>query len=290
MKFCQKLIVAGLLLFSSCAPLSKSQLKGSHNYFEAIANYPRYYRALNVTVADLNLEAKNLESSLHSSDSLRVATIIYSINEYEESMIVPDSILIHTKYLDTYIQNYYSLIPNGFNIYRALKGTTETISGIFGLGGVVSGILPNQINGLNPTKKGKIQAHVLSSESYLMESLLKLKEYINESYLPRLEEIDRQSIKHFEALLSSINHKTPPLEYYTRHNRMLTQFYQRLYHTKSLVKQLSKAIDSFMVVEKELTSSFKERGKLDMESTHINELLNDMQRTNYLLTDLNERR
>lgn len=290
MKFGQKLIVWSLLLLSSCAPLSKSQLKGSHNYFEAIANYPRYYRALNVTVADLNLEAKNLESSLHSSDSLRVATIIYSINEYEESMIVPDSILIHTKYLDTYIQNYYSLIPNGFNIYRALKGTTETISGIFGLGGVVSGILPNQINGLNPTKKGKIQAHILSSESYLMESLLKLKEYINESYLPRLEEIDRESIKHFEALLSSINHKTPPLEYYTKHNRMLTQFYQRLYHTKSLVKQLSKSIDSFMVVEKELTRSFKERGKLDMESTHINELLNDMQRINYLLVDLNERK
>ncbi|WP_370087123.1 hypothetical protein [Ekhidna sp.] len=290
MKFGQKLIAAFLFVLSSCAPLSKSQLKVSHNYFEAVANYPRYYRALNVTVADLNLEAKNLESSLHSSDSLRVATIIHSINEYEESMIVPDSILIHTKYLDTYIQNYYSLIPNGFNIYRALKGTTETIGGIFGLGGVVSGILPNQINGLNPAKKGKIQSHILSSESYLMESLLKLKAYINESYLPRLDEVDKQSIVHFEALLSSINHKTPPLEYYTKHNRMLTQFYQRLYHTKSLVKQLSKAIDSFMVVEKELTASFKERGKLDMESTHINELLNDMQRINYLLVELNDRK
>ncbi len=290
MKFIQVLSFIGLLLLCSCAPLSKSQLKVSHNYFEAIANYPRYYRALNVTVADLNLESKNLESSLHSSDSLRVATIINSINEYEESMIIPDSILIHAKYLDQYIQNYYSLIPNGFNIYRALKGTTETIGGIFGLGGVVSGILPNNINGLNPTKKGKIQAHILSSESYLLESLTKLKNYINASYLPRLEQIDQQSIGDFEELLSGINDKTPPLDYYTRHNRMLTQFYQRLYHTKSLVKQLSKSLDSFMIVEKELTASFKERGKLDMETTHINELLNDMQRINYLIIDLNSRK
>lgn len=290
MKFIQVLSFIGLLLLCSCAPLSKSQLKVSHNYFEAIANYPRYYRALNVTVADLNLESKNLESSLHSSDSLRVATIINSINEYEESMIIPDSILIHAKYLDQYIQNYYSLIPNGFNIYRALKGTTETIGGIFGLGGVVSGILPNNINGLNPTKKGKIQAHILSSESYLLESLTKLKNYINASYLPRLEQIDQQSIGDFEELLSGINDKTPPLDYYTRHNRMLTQFYQRLYHTKSLVKQLSKSLDSFMLVEKELTVSFKERGKLDMETTHINELLNDMQRINYLIIDLNSRK
>ena len=58
----------------------------SHNYFEAIANYPRYYRELNVRVADLDLEAKNLESSLHDSDSLRIATIVSSIHEYESAM------------------------------------------------------------------------------------------------------------------------------------------------------------------------------------------------------------
>ncbi|MEQ8906560.1 hypothetical protein [Ekhidna sp.] len=291
MKFRHAFIVLGLItLVNSCAPLSKSQVKASHNYFEAVANYPRYYRELNTTVADLNLEAQNLESSLHTSDSLRVATIIQSINEYQRSMKIPDSILVHVRYLEKYVQDYYSLIPDGFNIYRALKGTTETIGGIFGLGGVVSGILPNSVNGLNPTKKRKIQTHVLSSEESLVESLSKLRNYINVFYLPLLEKIDDKSIVDFEDLLSSINDKTPPLEYYTKHNRMLTLFYQRLYATMSLVRQLSRAIDTYMKVEKQLTDSFQERGRLEMESTHINALLSEMQRINFLVVDLNDRR
>ncbi|WP_436516274.1 hypothetical protein [Ekhidna sp. To15] len=279
-----------LTILIGCAPLSKSQLKLSHNYFQTIANHPRYIQELNIRVADLNLEAKNLESSLHNSDSLRIATIIHSINEYEESMRIPDSILVHTKVLDKYIQSYYLLIPNGFSIYRALKGTTETIGGIFGLGGVVSGILPSNVNGLNPTKKRKIQTHVLSSEPDLINSLNKLKAYINSSYLPRLEAIDKQSISDFELLLESINNKTPPLEYYTRHNRMLTDFYQRLYHTKNLVSHLSKSIDNFMIVEKEISQSFQEKEKINVEETHLNELVDEMHRINFILHDLNERK
>lgn len=291
MKFLQSLIIIGLItLVSSCAPLTKSQVRVSHNYFEAVANYPRYYRELNTTVADINLEAQNLESSLQTSDSIRVATIIESINEYQRSMRIPDSILVHVRYLERYVQDYYSLIPNGFNIYGALKGTTETIGGIFGLGGVVRGILPNNVNGLNPTKKRKIRMHVLSSEATLLESLTILKGYINNSYLPQLEKIDDKSIVDFEDLLSSINDTTPPLEYYTKHNRMLTTFYQRLYATMSLVRQLSRAIESYEKVEKQLTKSFQERGRLEMESTNVNALLSEMQRINFLIVELNERR
>ncbi|WP_424961051.1 hypothetical protein [Ekhidna sp.] len=288
MKYFRILIVV-FLFFASCAPLSKSQLKMSHNYFEAIANYPRYYRELNVRVADLNLESKNLESSLHTSDSVRIATIIQSINAYEESMRIPEDMTLHIRNVDEYIQEYYLLIPNGFSLYRALKGTTETIGGIFGLGGVVSGILPSNVNGLNPTKKGKIQAHVLDSEDTLIVSLKVLKDYINTTYLPKLEQIDRESIANFEILLASINNKTPPLDYYTKHNRMLTEFYQRLYHTKNLVKQLSKSIDTFILVEREITDSFQEKAKVDLEKTHMDDLIGDMQRINFLVRDLNNR-
>lgn len=277
-----------ILILTSCAPLSKSQLKMSHNYYESITNYPRYYKELNVRVADLDLEAKNLRSSLQTSDIQRVGTIISSINEYEDAMRLPDSVLLHTQYIDQYIQDYYSLIPNGFSIYRTLKGTTETIGGIFGLTSVVSSILPSNSNSINPTKRRKIQEHVLTSREGLKSSLIALQKHINESFLPRLENIDKQSIDDFEKLLESINKSTPPLDYYTKHNRMLTDFYQRLYRTKSLIKQLSKAIDSFIIVEKELADRFVEKEKIDTEETHLNELIGDMQRISYLLQDLND--
>lgn len=271
---------------SSCAPLSKSQLKMSHNYFEAVANYPRYYREMNMRVADLDLESKNLESSLSTSDSSRIATIIYSINAYEQAMQIPPDVTNHVKNIDEYIQEYYLLLPNGFNIYRALKGTTETIGGLFGVGGVVSGILPNNIGGLSASKKRKIRSHLLESESELITSLSKLQAFIDAYYLPKLEEIDKKSIVYFEALLESISGTTPPIDYYVKHNRMLTDFYQKLYLTRSTVKQLSKAINSFMVVEKEITSSFQEKNKVDLEETHLDNLIGDIQRISFLVKDL----
>lgn len=278
-----------LLAVASCAPLSKSQVKLSHNYFETIANYPRYYRELNKNVAALNLEAKNLESSLQDSDSIRVATIINSINEYEESMKLPDSIQRHAKFLDSYIQNYYLMIPNGFNVYQALKGTTETIGGIFGLGGVVRGILPNNVSAVNPKKKRKIRQHIFESHEQLNTSLQVLHSYMNSTYSPKLNEISRETIEDFESLLNSINKETTSLEYYTKHNRMLTVFYRKLFLTKNLSEQFSQSIASFLNAENGIVRSFSEKQRVDLESSNLSDLINDMQKIRFQIEDLNEK-
>jgi hypothetical protein len=216
-------------------------------------------------------------------------TIIQSINEYEKAMKLPEEVLLHVRNIDAYVQQYYLFLPNGFNLYRVLKSTTETVGGVFGLGSVISGILPNSTNNLSVAKKRKIQAHVLQSEQSLIRSLEALKAYIDGSYLPRLDAIYTASIADFEALLASINHKTPPLDYYTRHNRMITAFYQRFFHTRNLVQQLSKSIDSFISVEKEIAKSFQIREKIDVERTHMNQLLSDMQRIDFLVKELNQK-
>ena len=282
-------LISLVLAVSSCAPLSKSQVKLSHNYFETVANYPRYYRELNKNIAALNLEAKNLESSLQNSDSIRVATIINSINEYEELMKLPDSIQWHAKFLDSYIQNYYLMIPNGFNVYQALKGTTETIGGIFGLGGLVSGILPKSMGGLNPKKKKKIRQHIFDSHKQLNLSLNVLHEYMASTYNPILDDISKKTIVDFELLLNSVSKETTSLEYYTKHNRMLTVFYRKLFLTKNLSNQFSQSIQSFIVAENGISRSFKDNQKVDLESSNLSDLINDMQKIRFLIEDLNEK-
>jgi hypothetical protein len=278
-----------ILMICSCAPLSKSQVKLSHNYFETIANYPRYYRELNKNVAALNLEAKNLESSLQDSDSIRVATIINSISEYEASMKLPDSIQFHAKFLDSYIQNYYLMIPNGFNVYQALKGTTETIGGIFGLGGVVKGILPNNVATVSSKKKKKIRKHIFDSHKQLNLSLNVLHDYMISTYNLKLEEIDKKTIEDFETLLNSVSKETTSLEYYTKHNRMLTVFYRKLFLTKNLSTQFSQSIESFIKTENGISKNFKDKQKVDMESSKLSDLINDMQKIRFLIEDLNDK-
>lgn len=282
-------LVTLLFALASCAPLSKSQVKLSHNYFETIANYPRYYRELNKNVAALNLESKNLESSLQSSDSERVSIIINSITEYEASMKLPDSIQWHARFLDSYIQNYYLMIPNGFNVYQAIKGTTETIGGIFGLGGIVSGILPQNIGGLNPKKKKKIRQHLIDSHKQLNLSLNILHEYMVNTYVPKLDDISRNTIKDFELLLNSVHNEASALEYYTKHNRMLTIFYRKLFLTKNLSAQFSQSIESFIKAENGIYKNFSDWQKVDLESTKLSELISDMQKIRFIIEDLNEK-
>ncbi len=279
-----------ILLISACAPLSKSQLKASHNYLEAITNQPRYFRELNTQVANLSLEMDNLRSSLEVTDSARIWTIINSINDFEEFLELPDSLLAHIKYLEGYSQHYYSLIPNGFNIYKTLKGTTATIGGFFGFGGV-AGLLPSSnLNQINPTKKRKIRNHILSSEKDLLVSLNHIRRFILNHYIPRLDVLHEESKVKFEALLASINHSAQPLEYYTIHNRMLTDFYQQLFLAKGMAEQLIKAIDSSIMVEKKLTRSFQEPERIELEKTGLNELAFEVQRLNHFLSELNQKR
>jgi hypothetical protein len=275
-----------LLMFSSCAPLSKSQVKLSHNYFETIANYPLYHRQLNTQVAQVCLESMNLESSLQKSDSQRVAMIIISIKEYEKALEIPDSIASHLRYIENYVQNYYVLLPNGFNVYQALKGTTETISNMFGLGAIAKSILPKNISGLNTVKKKRIKNHLVNSEKDLLKSLDAIKYFIDKTYLPTLENINTSSIDRFEELLIGIKNKPDALEYYTLHNRMLTKFYQNLFLTKSLAASLSRSIDPFVRTEKHIINKLSERQKIDSETVHLNELVREIQRIKKNMIDL----
>lgn len=280
------LLAVSLIICFACAPLSKTQVKLTHNYFETITNYPNYYRELNGSIANLTLEARNLESSLKSSDSVRIATLIYSINEYEKGLKLPDSILHQIRYVERYIQDYYLLLPNGFNVYQALKGTTQTITGFFGLGGLVGGILPNNVPGLNPTKSRKIKQHIYTSEDELLRCLKSIKTFVNSYYIPVLEKIGDESIRDFEELLNTINAQTGPIEYYTQHNRMLTEFYRKLFLTKSLASTLASSIDPFIRTEQKLTSSLNERKKIDPETPHLSELVRNIQRIQSMILDL----
>lgn len=279
-------LLTTILAMSSCAPLTKSQVKLSHNYFETIANYSSYHRQLNTQVAHMELESMNLESSLQELDSQRVSMIILSIKEYEKALEIPDSIAIHLKFLENYVQNYYVLLPNGFNVYQALKGTTETISGMFGLGGIAKSILPNNIAGLSIVKKKRIKNHIVNSEENLLLALKTIRSFIEDTYLPTLERINYNSINHFESLLIGIKNKPDALEYYTLHNRMLTKFYHNLFLIKSLALSLSHSIEPFIRTEKHVINKFSERQKIDSETIHLNELVRDIQKIKANMVDL----
>lgn len=279
-------LISLTVALSSCAPLSKSQVKLSHNYFETIANYPSYHRQLNTQLAQVKLESMNLESALQKLDSQRVAMIIFSIKEYERALEIPDSIDTHLKFIENYVQNYYVLLPNGFNVYQALKGTTETISGMFGFGSIAKSILPNNISGLSTVKKKRIKNHLVNNEENLLKSLESIKIFIDQTYIPSIEKINSNSIEHFEELLIGIKNKPDALEYYMLHNRMLTKFYQNLFLTKSLASSLSRSIDPFIRTEKHIIKMFSEREKIDSETIHLNELVREIQRIKTNMIDL----
>lgn len=279
-------LVLFLLTFPIWAQLTKSQVKMANNYFETIANYPRYIKALNKEISELKLEADNLSVALQTSDTIAINGLIVAIDEYEQRTAVPDSINTNLNNINEYVQSYFSIIPNGFGVYQALKGTTETIGGVFGVGGLIGTLLPNREPGLSSKKKKKVQDHILTSESKVLNNLQDLQEFLSGYYLPYLDELGQHASQDFQVLLKNIQVQNAPMDYFNNHNRLVTRYFQKLIFAKGLTKQLIKSIDTFRVAEKELTSRLTEKQKVELANTHFTQLVSEISKINATTIEL----
>ena len=279
------LLVLVILATWSCAPLSKTQTKRTKNYFETITYFPETFRVLNKNVAYLQLEQDNLESAMQTSDDQRVAILIQAIDVYETSVKLPDSLKINVNAMEAYIQRYYLLLPDGFSIYKALRGTTETISGLFGLGGLVGSVLPKNVS-LNPERKRKIIKHLSKNHDQVKTSLMSMRNYLTNFYLPKIDSIEQHTKLNFQSMLTKIDHNSQPVDYYTNYNRLVTNFYSRLFLARSLTRSLIVATDSFLKTHDELIASVEQRDKVNPNPISIQALSNELTKITGLLKEL----
>jgi hypothetical protein len=174
------------------------------------------------------------------------------------------------------------LIPDGFDAYKALKSTTQSIGGIFGLGSVVSALLPDIDRSLRNAKKKGIKRHMDSSSDELRSRLLNIQKYIKAIYLPKIEAINDESSDQFESLFQDLKVKNDALTYYTEHNHLLVDFYQELHRTRQLARLIAHSVDLFRDTEKEIITLTRERAKITPELVSLNELLRNLQKVRTL--------
>ncbi len=267
-----------ILFLSNCAPLTKTQVKLTVNYFETITSLPNHCRDVNYHLADLSLNSRILESALINSDSQRVASLVDAISVYENQLEIPDSLALHLQYLETYIQTFFILIPDGFDAYKALKTTSQSVGGFFGLGGVISAVLPDVSTNVKPARKRKIKGHIENSSDSLKFHARKIIGIINYGYLPHLELIDKESRKYFQYLFDDIQEKPDPVEYYTNHNRLLVDYYQNLYNTKQISQLLVKTLQLMLSAQDDIILRLEERAKINPEIARLSELVRNLQK------------
>ena len=271
------------MMFISCTPLRRSQVKLVGNYFNTLADYPSNIRTLNERAAKLTLESDNLRSALYPSDSLRVVSLVNAVNQYEELLNFPDSVATELAYLEKYIGGYYILIPNGFNIYRALKSTSESIIGLFGFRSVASTVIPDKDVEITRVKKKKIQNHVTKESKQFRSSLSKVKIYIDQYLIPSLEQADAKVKQDFQVLFQSDNTNVSSVQHYFRYNDHFIQYFQRLILTRRLAYSLSSSIQRIYDTEGEVKKLIAERQKIEKDSYMLHHLADDLQRIRTLL-------
>ncbi len=279
------ILLIGTLFLCSCTSLRKSQTRLIGNYFNTITNYPGNLRKLNERVAKLSLESDNLKSALYKSDSLRVRYLVEAINNYDNNLTLPDSVLGEIDSIDDYIRGYYVLVPNGFNIYKALKGTSESIVGIFGLKGVVSSILPDKSVQISNAKKRKIDEHFKSQSLKFHESLSVIKSWIDNYAIPQIDETNQEIQLNVQRLFEERNGSVSSLEHYFTYNRHFKEFFQRIISTRKLYATISVSINHIQEAEKEIQLMTNERKKIDQDSRQLHQLANDIQRMKQLLEE-----
>lgn len=274
-----------LLIGVGCGPLRKSQVRLIGNYYNTLTNYPGNVRKLNERVAKLTLESDNLRSSLHPSDSLRVGALVTAINEYQANLALPDSILLEVDFLDNYMRGYYVLVPNGFNIYKALKGTSESIGGMFGLKPVVSSILPDKSVEITNAKKRKILAHFQGQSEGLHQCLTEIKSYIDTHSIPEIDRTSQKMQADMQLLFLDRNGSVSSVDHYFNYNRHFISFFQKLIQTRKLYASVSKSLTNILETEMEIQRMTVERNKVYRDSYQLHILVSDMQKMQALLAE-----
>lgn len=285
-----KNISVGLFLLvialSGCNTLHKSQMTLIGNYYSILASYPGSFKKINDRAAKVILESNNLSSALHATDSARVTSLIQSIEQYDKDLTPPDSILIDIDALEKYIRGYYVLVPNGFNVYKALKSTSESIGGMFGLRSVVSTILPEATSRPSNSKKRKIERHFKSQSTQFRSSLQNLKYYIDIFIIPGMEETDVKIQDDVRALFTQSSSPLPPRDHYFTYNQYFIDFFQKIGESKKLYVRISRTVELILETEAEIQKMTKERNKLSKDSELLHRSVNEIQKLKVLIDQL----
>lgn len=277
--------MAVVFILIGCSPLRKSQVRLIGNYYNTLANYPGNVRKLNERVAKLSLESDNLKSALYPSDSLRVDALLAAINQYEANLTLPDTILSQVDFLDNYIRGYYVLVPNGFNVYKAFKGTTESIGGIFGLRSVASSVLPDKTVEITNAKERKILAHFKGQSKELRQCLISIKFYIDQYAVPKIDSTNREIQQGVQKLFADKNEAISSREHYFTYNRHFIDFFQKTIQTRKLYLNISASLTNILETEKEIQRMTASRIKIDRDSYQLHILATDVLKMKSLLEE-----
>ena len=279
------LIIVFLLIATGCTTLRKSQIRLIGNYYSTLADYPGNIKKINERSAEVTLEARSIESALYLSDSLRIYRLVDALNDYGDDLILPDSILNEIDNIENYIRGYYVLVPNGFSIYRTLKGTSESIGSFFGLRPVVSTILPDKTSEISEAKKRKIAKHFRTESAQFRESAVQIKQYIDGHLLPQVQQMNAKIQFDVQRLFKDNSNTISSLDYYFDYNKYFTELFQKIIKTKKLYLSISNSIDLLLETEVEIQQLTKERGKLTADSELLHKLVVEMQRIKILIEE-----
>ncbi len=277
------LICCGTLI--ACSPLRKSQTLLVGNYFSALSTFPSNIRQLNERVATFDLEASNLSSALLETDADRVNYLVRSIKLFEERLLMEDSVGTAIDELEQYVRQYYTLVPNGFNIYKALKGTSEGIVGLLGFKSVISSVLPDKNVEITDLKKKKILKHLNDNRVQFRANLRLIKVYTDYYLIPQIDEIDKQYKKDHQVLFENLPDSISSLQYFENYNRRFIDFYQKLIQSRRLATQISISLDRILQVEENIIKLTRTRQKIKKNDAELLTLLNDLQKIKQLLRD-----
>lgn len=281
-------ILIGLLCFAvACSPIRKSQVKLIGNYFNTVSAYPGHIKRVNELKANLILEANNLKSAIQTTDSARIRFLLYSIDQYEAQLQFPDSVAMALLTVEQYLQSYYVLVPNGFDAYKALKGTTESIGGFFGLRSVISTILPDRQMEVTASKRRKIYRHFKSNRKPFLAAIQVIDRYMKNQVSPLLTTTFEGMKKDVEVLFEHSS-SSDDAEFYFKYNLHFLKYFQELTYTRELARQLALSLDNIQTTESEVQRMTNERKKITKDSRQVHRLVSDLERISHLIQQIDK--
>lgn len=265
------LSVLGLGL-SSCGPLSRTQLKTVHEYYEATVNVTDFPKELVRQSASSKFGTVKLYPLTYDDDSLMVDHLIEEFSVYK-SRLDPSSSMARTiDQLEEQSEVYFRLTPNGFKHFRVLKSGSMALTRYLGFGFIPESVFNIERKNPRPRGRKKIYNQFKKSLELVPQSLDELKSEVD-SILVTLESDEANLRGAYMKFLKDIKGRKDSYAIYSMYNPIFLDQFTRLHEVRLLGLKTIELIESWKLAHAELAENIDERKRLKEGMKYTQEVI-----------------
>ncbi|MFH2142263.1 MAG: hypothetical protein ABIJ97_07570 [Bacteroidota bacterium] len=233
------LIIFGFI-FSSCSSLSKTQIRKSKSYFNALENYCNYASELNNYIADAKFKYHCLIASSTDSSNNMIQILDSAINNFESDITMTAEMRMAISEIDSYTGNYSFKSSYDTDFLKNLK--TFMVEYIpFGVGSILYEIIYSTRKYIIKPNIGRKVKKLIEEGNEIISINAKIVAKESEIYISETRTAKEQISGDFKNFLERLKSEPDSWDKFSKLNPIYTDIYGKMHYSYQMAEHLKSA-------------------------------------------------